>query len=32
MKNRLVIRGTRFIGTHTFLLLLEKGSNIHVID
>ena len=32
MKNILVTGGAGFIGTHTCLLLLEKGYNVFVID
>ncbi len=32
MKNILVTGGAGFIGTHTCLLLLEKGYNVFIID
>ena len=32
MKNILVTGGAGFIGSHTCLLLLEKGYEVHVVD
>ena len=32
MKNILITGGAGFIGSHTCLLLLEKGYNVFIID
>ena len=32
MKNIIVTGGCGFIGSHTFLNLLEKGYNVYIID